>query len=255
MLEALRAIEFTARTIQLMSAWSSQIAQLQTSFNMLTCVLAPSLEMKRLTSLGERIERFTSTIDKGAQELGSWGWTIPMEAPIEDCIWLLEQSTDYAAADKAFTEYYTADNYCRLRALENKLLSCKALEPWRARLDEAIRDVADDRLISCIAVLIPLIEGITEKRFSEAKFSKARGRNKFFSDRLKKVEPGSTDQYRWRAYKGFIAEFFKPYSSEESSNPPPALNRHWFSHGRTINPNLSDCLRLLQALDTISELE
>ena len=247
MMKQVRLARLASTQIELarLAMASTQIAQLQTFFN----VFAGNLEKARVSLMNLEAARemaFISDIDK-AEALGRWGWTFPMEAPIEDCIWLVEQSTDCTTADAAFTEYYMANGRVGLRQLENKLLSCKALEQWRPVLDEAIRDLADDRLRSCIALLIPLIEGITAIKFFNPDWSKHKNREHFFSS-------GKRNNVEWRSYKGFTDNLFKSF--KDPSRPPPSLNRHWILHGRTIlDANLSDCLRLLQALDTIAELE
>jgi hypothetical protein len=247
MMNQVRLARLASTQIELARLASTQIAQLQTCFYM----FAGNLEMARVSlnlEAAREMARFTSDIDK-AEELGRCGWTFPMEAPIDDCIWLVKQSTDYTTADAAFTEYYIANDWFGLRQLENKLLSCKALERWRLVLNEAIRNLDDDRLSSCIALLIPLIEGITAIKFSNAHWSNHENREHFFSS-------GKRNNVEWRSYKGFTDNLFKACSFKDSSHPPPSLNRHWSLHGWPIlDPKLSDCLRLLQAIDTIAELE
>ena len=58
----------------------------------------------------------------------------------------------------------------------------------------------------------------------------------------------------WRSYKGF-AEALYAYVDFHASEKPAFLNRHYILHGRGIaDSNLTDCLRLPQALHTLTAL-
>ena len=200
-----------------------------------------------LKSLGESFE-------KGVV-LGTLGWTFPMNATIPECKKLLKLSTDIRSADEAFTCYYTEYDGGRLKMLERNLLKSRNLQEWKPCLEEVILDLHDGRRRSCIALLLPLVEGVTAINFSAPQIQKKPERDRFFRDKLAVVEPGSVSEFVWRSYKGFVEVLFQQIDFGRPLSRPPVLNRHYLLHGRGIaEGNLSDCLRLLQALHTIIAL-
>jgi hypothetical protein len=191
-----------------------------------------------------------------AEILGTLGWTVPMGATPAEYLALINSIIDIPSADKAFTNYYTESNSFRLKYLKKDLLNRKNVQPWKPAIEEAISDLEDNRYRSCIALLLPLIDGITAIKFSSPQFYKKVVRRNFFEARLRAARPDSLTQYMWRSYRGFAKMLFFSSDFKRSSRKPSGLNRHWLLHGRDIpNSNPTDCFRLLQALDMILELQ
>jgi hypothetical protein len=187
--------------------------------------------------------------------LGLLGWTVPMQSTMTELDTLLAQSTSIEAADAAFTKYYMARDGAHLKQLNKELLSRTDLETWWPVIEEAILDFKDFRYRSCIALLLPLIEGVTALKFSTTRFHDARKRTKFFDDKLLAAK-GSMERAVWSSLKAFAEVLFKRIDFDDRTARPSFLNRHWLLHGRgPWDANLSDCLRLLQALDTITQLD
>ena len=129
------------------------------------------------------------------------------------------------------------------------------MKEWKAILEEAFLDLEDGRFGSCVALLLPLVEGVTAIKFSAPRFHKKRERDKFFLGKLNAVKRGSLKDFAWRSYRGFAETVFQEVKFDVRLRKPAILKRHYLLHGRGIyNSNLSDCLRLLQALHTITAL-
>jgi SAM-dependent methyltransferase len=205
--------------------------------------------------LDQAMELSLKSLDETFEEgvvLGTLGWTFPISATLSECKKLLKLSTDIRSADDAFSCYYTKNDGIRLKALEHKLLESRNLQRWKPSLEEAILNLHDGRHRSCIALLLPLVEGVTAINFSAPQIQKKTERDRFFRDKLAAVRPGSVSKFVWRSYKGFAEVLFQQIDFDGPLSKPPLLNRHYLLHGRGISEgNLSDCLRLLQALDTI----
>lgn len=190
-----------------------------------------------------------------AEILGTLGWTVPLHATPGEYEALVSGITDVASADAAFTDYYTAEGGIRFRDLKEKLLACDDLDQWKPVLQEAILNLEEGRYRSCIALMLPLVEGVTAVKFSTPQFQKKRERDKFFAAKLEGAEAGSLEGYLWRSYKGFTEMLFQSVDFDGPSRKPVLLNRHYLLHGRGIpDANLGDCLRLFQAVDTITAL-
>jgi len=190
-----------------------------------------------------------------AEVLGTLGWTVPMHATPGEYEALVNRITDVASADAVFTDYYTAEGGIRFRQLKEKLLACDDLEQWKPVLQEAMVNLEEGRYRSCIALMLPLVEGVTAVKFSAPQFQKKRERDKFFATKLEGAIAGSLTEYLWRSYKGFTEMLFQSVDFDGPSRKPVLLNRHYLLHGRGIpDANLGDCLRLFQALDTITAL-
>jgi hypothetical protein len=180
--------------------------------------------------------------------LGGLGWTIPSIATPAEYSALVATIHDISSADKAFTKFYIENERERLKALKRNLLKCLDFQSWAPALREAFLDLDDGRHRSCTALLLPIIEGATSIRFPGFSSKK---QESFFKNKLKVIKDGTIIMYMWRSYRAFAKNFFK-----SCSTTPSLINRHWLLHGRDIpSSNLSDCLRLLQTLETLTHLK
>jgi hypothetical protein len=188
-----------------------------------------------------------SILDK-AELLGGLGWTIPGIASPAEYSELVATIHDISSADKAFTEFYIENERERLKELKGNLLNCRDFRAWAPALQEAFLDLDDGRNRSCTALLLPLVEGATLIRLPGFKSKRL---EIFFKNKFKVVKDGTLSMYMWRSYRAFARNFFKSCSAT-----PSLINRNWLLHGRDIpSSNLSDCLRLLQTLETLAHLE
>jgi len=196
----------------------------------------------------DALEKAHGTPEK-AKLIAELGWVIPSHATLTEYAAIIAPISDIKSADEAFTNYYLSDNAIELKGLKTDLLKCSDIKTWQPALEEAFLNLDEGRNMSCIALLLPLIDGVTSIKFSEPNFYKLNNRKAFFREKLRMAETRLI-KYLWQSYEAFADNFFKSCQSS-----PSFLNRNWLLHGRDIpSSNLSDCLRLLQALETITYL-
>jgi hypothetical protein len=207
-------------------------------------------------SITEGFKSLVSALDK-AEYLGGLGWTIPMQATPAEYIELMSGIGDIDSADEVFKKYYMEDNASRLQYLKKGILSSKDLLQWKSVIEEALLNYDEGRPRSCVALLLPMIEGVTATKFSCPNFHKREAREIFFGTKLNAIKNPEDNliYFLWRSYKGFTETLFKYIDFCSKSTKPSVLNRHWLLHGRSIlSSNETDCLRLFQALETIARL-
>ncbi|MBF6569392.1 MAG: hypothetical protein IVW54_11030 [Candidatus Binataceae bacterium] len=132
------------------------------------------VELARISEGGEALarlsERFEASVRSKAEELGSLGWTIPLDASLYDTIRLLERSTSAETSDAAFAAFYEADGGAAYLSLKDDLLSQAEMEPWREDLTAACARLADDDYRSCVNNLLPVVDGFGAAKLSETRF-------------------------------------------------------------------------------------
>jgi hypothetical protein len=90
-----------------------------------------------------------------------------MVATSHELLPIIKLSTDEASADAAIVEFYTGNGGAarrHLRELQEDLLSQKDLKDWRPLLEEAIFCLENGKYRSCVASLLPLVEGVLAKQ-------------------------------------------------------------------------------------------
>jgi hypothetical protein len=193
---------------------------------------------------------------KKAEAIGRYGWTISMEATLPDIFSLVDMITDEASADAAFVWYFSQDDEVNLKTLIHGAVSNPLLDPWKPAIEEAIECLQDKKYRACIALLLPIVDGFYAQRFSCHKFHIGKQREKFFETRLQAMADDSIEKLMWRSFIAFAETFFHFVDFGSPGSAPPVLNRHLLLHGRGIpQDKLEDCLRLLQVLETITDLE
>jgi hypothetical protein len=206
-------------------------------------------------SLMDGLLQFEETITKKAEKLGSFGWTVPLDAEISDCIRLLEQSSDSETADAAFTAFYNADERAAYLALKEKLLAEAELATWREDLITAFARFEDDDYLSCVSVLVPRVEGFAATKGNEPRFYTRGARERFFAKKLNGVAKSPLNAALWCSVRAFVDRLYEPVDFADEVQLSNRLNRHTCVHGRgNYKHTQADCLRLLQALDTLSSL-
>jgi hypothetical protein len=219
---------------------------------------APWLKLsKELHELRARIiqsgSQFESKLQEKAEALGRYGWTIPMEAGVPEVYDILNAIHDEASSDQVFAAYFTED---RVSALIEHTLANSNLEKWKPLVTEALDCLKEKRYRICTAGLLPIIEGLCAQTFNLTHFEGAKEREKFFiAKREQLVESGPLGGALWANIIAFLETIFQYAPFENPDNYPKILNRHVLLHGRSIpQANREDCLRLLLALDTISQI-
>lgn len=183
---------------------------------------------------------------ESAESMGRFGWTVPLNVGLHQCVALLRAATDAESIDAAFLEFYGADAGARRAELLADLTDRPELLDWLASLEEIAFALDAGKYRIAVPALLATFEGVAIARLSP-RFWRSDGRKAFFDERLALHEAGSFDAVMWRALRAFVDELYQGAFEER----PRALNRNWIMHGRgPAEASLADCLRLLQAIET-----
>ena len=215
---------------------------------------AQEIWAKQSEQVAEGVKPFTEALDK-AESIGKYGWFIPEHATPGQITSMFESITDEASADAAYLSYFTSfDNY-HLNVLIKEILANKKILPWKPLLKEAVFCLRKKKYRVCIASLLPIVDGLCASQFSTSIYKKGT-RNAFVEDRRQWIaDNGFIMRYQWMAFIGFIDILFCSYEFDNLPTTMPVLSRHILLHGRNIpQAKLEDCIRLLLALDAISNL-
>jgi hypothetical protein len=133
------------------------------------------------TEFMREAERFERGVRDKAEQLGSYGWTVPLEASLPDTLSILERSINAEAADVTFVDFYAADGNAAYTSLKTELLSRAELEPWREDLTAAYERFAFDDYLSCVNNLLPVFDGFGATKLREPRFHEKKARDRFFA--------------------------------------------------------------------------
>jgi hypothetical protein len=233
---------FTLQSSQLSKVLTDFLTDLENSFR--------QTAEEAIQAVDAAEDNFRLVAERTAR-LGGYGWTLPMLATSHEPLLIIKLSTDEASADAAFVEFYTGNDAGRrnLQELQQDLLSHNDIKECRPLLEEAIFCLENGKYRSCVASLLPLVEGVLAKN---PDWNDKTKRNGLFAAKLQSAPPGSIEHTEWLSVQKFCDGLFACSDFGDAANRPTRLNRHWILHGRNIpSGELSDCLRLLQALGTI----
>jgi hypothetical protein len=192
---------------------------------------------------------------QNARLLGAMGWTLPYNVYLEDFHRLVGAATDAQSADAAFASYYAERDGVAKRELLVDLLSRPDLADWRPLMEEVALSIEAGRYRVSVPALLAVFEGVASRWTPEFWRSKTRnglgGREVFFRTKLSQLAANSVEFFEWSAMEAFVHALY----SQAGEQKPLMLNRHWILHGKGLpDANLTDCLRLLQAIHTALEM-
>ncbi|MGH7814846.1 MAG: hypothetical protein ACREQI_12680 [Candidatus Binataceae bacterium] len=248
------------------TAWITRAAESFSSSSIARIAAETTLSVARvadasvgsLPSILAAMDRFyehTNQAFAAGEAFAEYAWTIPLQATPDELFDLAGKIHDAESADNAFAEFYSEDDFARLSSLEQGLLESGDLQSHRPLLQEAILDLKDQRYRVCAMALLPMIEGLFASKFSEPHFESKSQRRRFFDDHVAAQLNGSLTESLWRSVKRVTEVLFQASSFDDDTNRPTIINRHRVLHGRDVpQDSLTDCIRLLHALDTIAAL-
>lgn len=204
-------------------------------------------------TLGETLKTLERSLAEGepaATTLGSWGWTIPSWGPLRYADALV-QDFDASEIDACFLDYYGGPLSRNFRSLVQGLQASKSLAPWHSLLTQCVSAYRRRHYAIAVPSLLAAFEGYLFSRADPSLTAKTKA-VVVTEHRRATLDPGSA-RLCWVSMDAFVRRL---YSYSDFSAPAPIqLNRHWVLHGRdTRLRDKTDCLRLLQALDTLSML-
>jgi hypothetical protein len=190
-------------------------------------------------------EREATELEPFVVKLGQAGWTIPLEW-VPSAYQRFVDNIPVDQFDKAFVAYYSADSEKEAKGLFAHLLAAPGLAGWRTPLRQAIWAFTHRKYHITGTALLPILEGAVARA---AKQTSVRTKE-HAADAYEKAR--YTRKLIWASVRAFLDTLYE-YHPFSSSSPPDALNRHWVLHGRaTRRWTKADCLRLFQAIDTVS---
>lgn len=198
--------------------------------------------LKGWAEIDERLKK----MEPAAHSLGRSGWTVPIWGSLflaEDLI----QMAQPEQLDSLFEGEYAAERRKLEREMFVRLLSAPTLQRWHPMLGEIQSAYRRKHYRVSVPALLSVLEGAVF-------FAAGRGSSKahlkgVLNDQLSK-STGSFERVAWASLSGFVGLVYGSHNFSKTA--PQRINRHWVMHGRA-EPHWQrvDCLRLLQALDTL----
>jgi hypothetical protein len=238
------ALDLAAQVVAAMEPCRNALVQIAQA-------MRPVLEAGWIEKIRLGIQRLNDAM-QNAEAMGRFGWTIPFNADLDDCLRLLADASSPQSADAAFLYFYQANNRRSLILLLGDLEQQPMLEDFKGLLQEVAFGIDKEKYRLVVTALLPTLEAVVRRCWTDDAW-KAGDRRKFFEEKIRALAPDSFGRIEWTAMRAFVEGL---YAKNMSSDPKPqTLNRHWVLHGRgPADGNLADCFRLLQAIHTIISL-
>lgn len=186
------------------------------------------------------------SIAEDGRKLGRRGWTVPMWMLPTQLLFVTRMFAD--DLDAVFVWAYMAEDQKQFRELADGLLGHRLLEHWRPLLRQAISSYRRRQFLLVVPALLTILDGLTA--LAGERLEQKSDPTRIVNDQARETGRG-IGRYVWASVQEFIREVFR--SHDFSSTQPLRINRHWVLHGRDVPKwNRADCLRLFQALDTMS---
>lgn len=184
--------------------------------------------------------------EPAAKRIGEFGWTVPTWATV-DFVSGIPEDASAQTVDRIFLSAYRKIDRRNEATLLSACLSRQFLRPWRVTLGDAVWAYRARRYRVVVPALLTVLDGTVQRA---ANHPTATTNVKRMVEHATKIEPGIV-RLAWISIKSFVDATFLNHPF--SSSPPSRLNRHWILHGRdTASHGRTECLRLFQALDTLS---
>ena len=182
-----------------------------------------------------------------ARRIGQAGWTFPMDATPGEAAALARQA-ETEDIDEVFSRYYDAGGY---EALKASLRAKGSLNRWHPLLEQALIAYEAGHTLIVVPAMMTVMEGALAQAGGPAAWRSTRARD-IASQLREKAMPQSITLAVAISVEEFVKVVFANHPFDGSR--PDRLNRHWILHGRDeTNWNKSDCLRLFQAICTVSD--
>ena len=209
----------------------------------------PSKKQVRIPAdLAERFRQGYEIGEKQSVELANAGWTLPMWSTLAGVNDILKH-TGIDKVDDYFVRYYETNQDGDFDRLRSDLLSHSSLKHWRPLVEQCLRAYDRSDYLVPIPALIAIIEGLVAN--AGGRFLRKADPKNVVQERLNSSSKKSFTRLIWLSTDAFIHRLFESHSFD--AGRPVSLNRHWILHGRDVPDwTHADCLRLLQALHTVS---
>ena len=177
------------------------------------------------------------------------GWTIPLTIEVEQLVELIN-CHGAESIDLFFENFYTEERVNELQdIIENSIENPGQKKRW----EECCNIFKQGMYSSCLTVLTTFLEGKISS-FGDDPEDVRMMRICNFQMEEERKKGNNVKSLCWLSMYEYIRLLFE--KSNFSKEEPNSTNRHWLVHGRTsqINNKL-DCIRLINALSTLSNLK
>lgn len=191
-------------------------------------------------------EEFTESISN----IASAGWTIPLTIDLELLYELKNSSANQINIDEFFNSFYSEQD---LDALYLIIYNAIDNIGQKKRFEECYSMFKQELYSTCVTILTTILEGMIST-FGENPTDVRVMRICNFHMEEEKSNGNKIKGLCWQSIYVYTQLLFE--KSDFSNSEPSESNRHWLVHGRTskINNKL-DCIRLINALSTLSKLK
>lgn len=202
----------------------------------------------------EPIVPATDVIEEGYKELVSIiahsGWTIPLTIDVQQLEELRKCCSDNGKIDEFFLGFYSDE---QLDELYQIIYSSINNEGQKKRFEEAYSIFRQGMYSSCLTVLTTILEGVISSYGDDPKDVRVMRICNYHASE-EKQNGNSLKSLCWYSIYEYTTLLFE--KSDFSKAEPDEANRHWLVHGRTSQIGEKvDCIRVMNALSTISNLK
>ncbi len=202
----------------------------------------------------EPIVPATDVIEEGYKELVSIiahsGWTIPLTIDVQQLEELRKCCSDSGKIDEFFLGFYSDE---QLDELYQIIYSSINNEGQKKRFEEAYSIFRQGMYSSCLTVLTTILEGVISSYGDDPKDVRVMRICNYHASE-EKQNGNSLKSLCWYSIYEYTTLLFE--KSDFSKAEPDEANRHWLVHGRTSQIGEKvDCIRVMNALSTISNLK
>jgi len=193
-------------------------------------------------------------LEPAVRQLGEWGWTIPSWGTCDSADNLVRDFDQYSIDTFFLTQY--GGRWSRgYRDLAKRLANDDSLSAWRPLIHQCLAAYHRGHFAVVVPSLLAVVEGLLFSRASSLANTFRReelARPTVLAERaLRKLDPGIL-RLTWVSIEAFVTALYA--RSDFRGAPPTLLNRHWTLHRAAQMPTRADCLRLMQAIDTITNV-
>lgn len=196
--------------------------------------------------LREDFEQGVKILEKQGEQLAQHGWILPYWATPGEVRKILALD-DAQAIDEVFSHFYNRNEFRFLKRIETEICTEESIEQWHPLLKECFAAYYSSYYLVPIPALLAILEGVLAKK--TGKFDYNMNWPNYANKKLKRGEKlhGLFEV----SVRYFMGKLMKTHKFGDSR--PEKLNRNWILHGRDETTwTQADCLRLFQALHTIT---
>lgn len=242
-----------AQIAEAQKAWAQNISQIGSAFARFQSTAWQESWSELSKVVAEGMKRTRDALER-VELLAALGWTLPMKMSLPEFHALVMQDgLTVGAVEEWFLDYYSRDEGSEFNSLKNHLMNSDHLVFWRPLLEQVFDAYSRGQFAVCVPSLLSVLEGSIAVPWNVTAFHKERCRKEFFEERINAARPDSIRRFQWKSVGAFVLTVFEGVDPNQEYSTP---KRNLILHGKSdpATWDRPDCLRLLQAIDTILSL-